>query len=248
MQFGAHVKSLDDIAVLREMGFDLGEVLLKDRKALEYWRESDVRTKLDGDFFLVAHGPREGPPNDLENLWNHYRPALRETLIVAAGLEIRLLTVHLWMDPRFVKPEVLSEKRRALSEVCRFAHELGVVVSLENLSECADDLNQALEEIPELSITLDVGHGQLLTGTNTAYDIIEKLIERVAHVHLHDNRGGGGVKDDLHLPIGNGIIDFPSILGALVRRGYDGTITLELELEDLRSSTVKVKSFLRDLV
>jgi sugar phosphate isomerase/epimerase len=247
MQFGAHVKSLDDIAVLRELGFDLGEVVLKDRQAREYWRASDVRNGLGNDFFLIAHGPREGPPNDPDNLWNNYRPALRETLTVAAELGARLLTVHLWMDPRFVKPELLSQKREALGEVCRFAAGLGVVVSLENLSEDAEDLRRALDEIPELSITLDVGHGQLLTGTNTSYDIIDKLIERVGHVHLHDNRGGGGVKDDLHLPIGSGIIDFPAILGALVRGGYDGTMTLELEQEDLRSSLERVKKLLAGL-
>ncbi len=247
MEFGAHAKSLDDIAVLRELGFDLGEVILKDRQSREYWQASDVKSRLGGDFFLIAHGPREGPPNDLENLWNNYRPALRETLTVAAELGARLLTVHLWMDPRFVKPEILSQKRDALAEVCRFAGSLGVVVSLENLSEDAEDLCRALDEIPELSITLDVGHGQLLTGTNTSHEIIDKLIGRVGHVHLHDNRGGKGVKDDLHLAIGSGIIDFPSILGALVRGGYDGTMTLELEQEDLRSSLERVKNLLGGL-
>lgn len=247
MQFGGHVKSLDDIAVLKEMGFDLGEVVLKDGRAREYWRASNVRNRLGSDFFLIAHGPREGPPNDPDNLWHNYQPALRETLSVAAELGARLLTVHLWMDPRFVKPEILSQKREALAEVCRFASGLGVVVSLENLSEDAEDLRRALDEIPELSITLDVGHGQLLTGTNTSYEIIDKLIKRLGHVHLHDNHGGGGVKDDLHLPIGRGIIDFPSILGALVRGGYDGTMTLELEQEDLRSSLERVKKLLDGL-
>lgn len=248
MHFGAHVKSLDDITILRDLGFDLGEVILKDRQSLEYWLKSDVKKRLGRDFHLIAHGPREGSPNDIDNLWRCYRPAIEETLTVASELGVRFLTMHLWMDPRFVRPEILGGKRRALMEVCRFARALGIVVSLENLSEDAEDLRRALDEIPDLSITLDVGHGQLLTGVNTSYRIIDELVGRVGHVHLHDNRGGKGVKDDLHLPIGDGIIDFPSILKALVRSGYDGTMTLELETEDLRSSLQKVKNLLLDLV
>jgi hypothetical protein len=48
---------------------------------------------------------------------------------------------------------------------------------------------------------------------------------------LHDNRGGQSQADDLHLPIGVGTVDFAAILASLVRAGYDGTMTLEVEPE-----------------
>ena len=35
----------------------------------------------------------------------------------------------------------------------------------------------------------------------------------------------------MHLPIGDSTVDFAAILASLVRAGYDGTMTLEVEPE-----------------
>ncbi len=86
-------------------------------------------------------------------------------------------------------------------------------IGLENLSENALDLKAALDAVPGLGITLDVGHGSCLQKP-TLIRIIDKLADSIKHVHLHDNRGGQGVLDDLHLPIGDGIVEFPRILNA----------------------------------
>jgi sugar phosphate isomerase/epimerase len=77
-------------------------------------------------------------------------------------------------------------------------------------------------------MTLDIGHGELLAPENTAYRFIATFPDRIRHIHIHDNRGGNSPNDDLHLPLGEGIINFPPILSALVHSGYDGTITLEV--------------------
>ncbi|MGI8706674.1 MAG: sugar phosphate isomerase/epimerase family protein, partial [Actinomycetota bacterium] len=73
-------------------------------------------------------------------------------------------------------------------------------------------------------------------GSNRTPELLEAFGDRLAHVHLSDNRGGG---DDLHLPLGAGAIDWRSRLRELKATGYDGTITLEVfsrEREHLRSS------------
>ena len=129
----------------------------------------------------------------------------------------------------------------------RFGRENGVLISLENLSETATDLGPLLEAVPDLGLTLDVGHGQLLTDTNTSFDIIENLSASIKHIHLHDNRGGRGVKDDLHLPLGEGIIDFHGIFERLVKKGYNGTVTLELEKEVLESSRKRIRQIVCDI-
>jgi sugar phosphate isomerase/epimerase len=48
---------------------------------------------------------------------------------------------------------------------------------------------------------------------------------------LHDNHGGTNVTDDLHLPIGQGRVDFPAILQGLKAAGYNGGFSLELKSE-----------------
>ncbi len=102
---------------------------------------------------------------------------------------------------------------------------------LENLSETAEDFEPVIDQVPDLGLTLDVGHANLGGSENKSIAIIEKFGRLIRHVHLHDNRGGQSKDDDLHLPIGTGTVDFPGIMAALLRAGYDGTMTLEVKPE-----------------
>ena len=43
----------------------------------------------------------------------------------------------------------------------------------------------------------------------------ENYPERIKHIHLHDNLGGDSEKDDLHLPVGQGNINFREIFQGL---------------------------------
>lgn len=244
MLYGGHIKALEDIDFLRELKFDLGEVIVRDKTSRTLWSDSGIVNQFEDGFFLIAHGPHEGPPNDLNNLWNTYIPALAETVDIVERMGISFLTIHLWMDPRFVKLAVIEEKKNALRGIVDYGRQHKVVVSLENLSETAADLEAAVNVIPDLAITLDVGHGQLLAQTNTSFSIIDRLGSFIKHVHVHDNRGGSGVRDDLHLSIGDGIVDFPRILKALVGSGYDGTMTLELEKDDLVQGRKRIENII----
>lgn len=247
MLFGGHVKSLNDIEMLRAMSFGFGEVVLRDTKACTYWRDSGVRNRFDDGFFLLAHGPSEGPPNDMDNIGNRYRRALMETIDTAGVMAIELLTIHLWMDRRFVKPAILDRKVKLLQDIVAYGRKNNVQICLENLSESAADLRPVLESVTGLGLTLDIAHAQLLTERNASFDIISDLGPYIRHVHLHDNRGGNSPKDDLHLPVGQGIIDIPAILEALIKRPYDGTVTLELEPEELDDSRKVVAEIIENL-
>ncbi len=246
MLYGGHVKEVEHIALLRDLSFDFGEVILRNRKACDFWQESAIRNRFDDGFFLVAHGPNEGPPNDPAHLRKKYLPILEAVIGTAAAMEIGFLTVHFRMDHRFLEDGVLQEKRLMLAQIVEYAGKKGVTIGLENLSESAEDLAAALEAAPGLRLTLDVGHAELLTTRNRSFDIIADLGDFIHHVHLHDNRGGSGPGDDLHLPVGQGIVDFASIIGKLVGRGYDGTITLELKPEQLEESRRVVQRMVLD--
>jgi hypothetical protein len=64
MFYGAPARSLDDIAKLRRNGFDFGEIAIANAGARRMWWESGVINGGMGKFFLMAHGPLEGDPND----------------------------------------------------------------------------------------------------------------------------------------------------------------------------------------
>jgi sugar phosphate isomerase/epimerase len=57
---------------------------------------------------------------------------------------------------------------------------------------------------------------------------IEAFADRIGHIHVSDNFG----KEDNHLPIGSGSIEFAKILTALKKTGYDGTVTFEVFTPD----------------
>ncbi len=244
MLFGGHVTSSEDVVFLTSHGFDFGEVVFRDGVETGHFKDLATSLPRDKNFFLIGHGPAEGPPNDLENLWQVYYPKLMRTLEAAEQLDIHFLTVHLWFDPRFVKPHVCNEKLKFMEELAQAASPHGILISLENLSENASDLALVVQRISGIALTLDVGHGQLLADRNTSYDIVNELYPWIGHVHLHDNYGGNSVKDDLHLPIGSGRVEIEQILLRLIEKGYTGTATLELKPHELEESLNTVRGMI----
>ncbi|MBW1736932.1 MAG: sugar phosphate isomerase/epimerase, partial [Deltaproteobacteria bacterium] len=89
-----------------------------------------------------------------------------------------------------------------------------------------------------------IGHAQLLSNQNTSYGFIDRFPERIKHVHIHDNRGGDSPDDDLHLPVGKGIIEFGKIFRKVKEIGYHGTITLELRPPEIKTCLPYVKQLL----
>ncbi len=236
MFFGAPVRSLDDIARLRRAGFDFGEIAIANAGARRMWWETGIINGGMGKFFLMAHGPLEGNPNDAGSLWNRYIPNLMVTVDTLNRMSIRSLNIHLLLDRRIVSSLVLTEKIRALKEIVEYGRKNSVAINMENLSETAEDLEPVINEVPSLGLTLDVGHANLGGSENKSIAIIEKFGKLIRHVHLHDNRGGQSKDDDLHLPIGAGTVDFRAIIQSLVGMGYQGTMTLEVKPEDQEAS------------
>ncbi len=91
-----------------------------------------------------------------------------------------------------------------------------------------------------------LGHANLYSAENKSLSIIKKLGKSIRHVHLHDNFGGDSPKADLHLPIGEGNVDFGSIFKALLKIDYNRTITLEVKPEFQGSSRTRLETLLNN--
>jgi sugar phosphate isomerase/epimerase len=130
------------------------------------------------------------------------------------------------------RAEIIRANIKSLRELLATSKQTGVGLMIENLPgdfNNVEQLGELLEPIPELGLHLDTGHSNLHTPVNTCESLLQTYGHRLKHVHMHDNKGGGA---DLHLPLGTGNIDFRAQIRALKRRGYDGTITLEVFSED----------------
>jgi sugar phosphate isomerase/epimerase len=177
---------------------------------------------------------------------NAYLPELKATIDTCFKLGMGLLTIHLGLDRRAVDSFFVNRAVQVLRELVDYGSVRGVTVCLENVTEDAEDLGAVLDPVPGLGITLDVGHAQLGGDVNRSFEIIRRHGSCLRHVHLHDNNGGDH-QDDLHLPIGEGVVDFSAILGALLASDYRGSMTLEVPVAGIRESKERLEGMLRRL-
>jgi sugar phosphate isomerase/epimerase len=244
IHLGGTARSPEDVISLYELGLKFAEIPITNLEAFSALK-GDYRSLMERlPFYYLCHGPQEGNPNDMETLGNAYLPELMRILSIMPELDMRLLTLHLWMDSRFVSREAIAYKTGLLKRVIDRASDSGITICVENLSESSMLLADIFKALPLLGLTLDLGHGELLSKENTSLGFMTRYPERIKHVHLHDNRGGDSQNDDLHLPVGDGIIDFGKIFKELKAIGYSGTITLELRPREIRKCLDHVKKLL----
>jgi len=147
---------------------------------------------------------------------------------------------------KFVLDRAKGYGMESMEAILKKANGLGITLCLENMFPQANFLSQpqefqdVFETFPELRLTLDIGHANLGGGRNRSFEFIQRYAYRIGHVHGNDNFG----KEDNHLPIGAGLIDFDKIIKGLKEAGYSETITLEVFSKDrdyLRISRDKLK-------
>jgi sugar phosphate isomerase/epimerase len=225
-------------------GFDFVDLTLEPPSA---WPADGVEIgRLMGDLGLTGVGhtawylPIASPFTELRDV---ARDAFRRAFDVFAGAGINLVNVH--PDPRVpLHPADRIRKRNAevIGALAEDAAQRGIRLMVENIDRMfcdVDELRVVLDETDELGFHLDVGHANLHLGArapNRTAALVGAFADRLAHVHVSDNRGGG---EDLHLPLGAGTIDWRAAIRALKAGGYDGTVTLEVfsrEREHLRVS------------
>jgi sugar phosphate isomerase/epimerase len=108
------------------------------------------------------------------------------------------------------------------------------------------DLTLELAEEFDLSLCLDTGH--VLAGFPGWFDffeVVEKLLPRLAEVHLHDCRkmpqGMRGYGED-HKPLGTGDLDLGRFLDRLDAANFTGPLVFELNVDEALESLEVVRS------
>jgi len=108
------------------------------------------------------------------------------------------------------------------------------------------DLTLELADELDLSVCLDTGH--VLAGFPGWFDffeVVEKLLPRLAEVHLHDCKkmpeGVRGYGED-HKPLGHGDLELGRFLDRLAQANFRGPVVFELKIEEAIESLKAVKS------
>jgi sugar phosphate isomerase/epimerase len=245
---------VDEIAELGQLGFDYVEISMDPPEALPQ-EVRQLKGKISSvvnryGIGLMAHMPTFLSTADLyESL---RRASVDETvaaLEIASELGISKVVLH---PPyvtglgKFVPNRVKEYALSSLGEIIEKAERLTLTVCLENLFDGAGafttprEFETIWERFPNVNLTLDIGHAFLSGGIENALEFIQAFGKRIRHVHVNDNFG----KEDSHLPLGVGLIDFRRILKELHGSGYDDTMTLEVFSRDrdyLRLSRDKLR-------
>ena len=152
---------------------------------------------------------------------------LIKVMNIAAELDIKTITIHPGMYSMVVsglEERSIMAAKRSLRTLDRMAQECGVRLCVENMPGFKFFLGQTAEQLSELldgtnlPVCLDIGHANTTGQLN---EIIDVLGNRIMNVHIHDNDG----KQDQHLTIGDGNIDFEDCLKRL--SGYGGRYIIE---------------------
>jgi sugar phosphate isomerase/epimerase len=113
----------------------------------------------------------------------------------------------------------------SFAELAELAEPHGIRMMVEHMPDASfsiGDIRAILDADARLGFHLDVGHANV--GGDRLEGLLKAFGARLSHVHLSDNRG----RDDEHMPLGAGRIDWPRAIRLLKQSGYDGTITLEV--------------------
>lgn len=243
-----HLSFPDMLSVYREAGVDAigivdGPQFAADPDALAHFRDSGLQAG-----FCIPSTTSVLPRPQLRASYGGGDDA--ETRIAEICESIRRLApfkpVFCICVPGPVGDYTPDEARAVAVEgyrrVARAAADVGVTVALEplhsSINESFSFVNtlplaiELLDEIdePNTGVLFDVWH---LADTPDILELIGRHVGRILGVHVNDRRDPTRSWCDRVLP-GDGVIDFPAILGALADAGYDGWYELEVISDDGR--------------
>ncbi len=167
--------------------------------------------------------------------------------LTLASNYVNLAVVH----PGYLSPygaqvpyEAYQTNLASLAEICDFAADFGILVAVENMPDFPKIFGKYPDEMQEMlgavgshnvGFTFDVGHANTVGLID---EFLDQLGDRISHVHIHDNMG----EKDEHLPLGEGTVDWKSVMEKL--SDYKGIFVTEMSSIE---EGVKSLEFLRKL-
>lgn len=147
-----------------------------------------------------------------------------------AEVGAKLVNVHIARGVgSFGRDSMYRQNGASFAELAERAAPHGIRMMVEHVPDQItgiDDIRTILDHDRRLGFHLDVGHAHI--GGDRLEGLLKAFADRLCHVHLSDNRG----REDDHMPLGAGRIDWPRAIRLIKQAGYDATITLEVFATD----------------
>lgn len=153
-----------------------------------------------------------------------------DTFETFAHLGAKFVNVH--MSPGihlFDLQDTLRWIGESFAELAERAEPYGIRIMVEHIPKPdykIADIRTVLDADERIGFHLDVGHA--FVKQDRLEGLLKAFASRMVHVHLSDNRG----RNDDHIPLGAGTINWPHIIHLIKQTGYDDTMTLEVFSSD----------------
>ena len=207
-----------------------------DRDNLERWANEAAR---NGLFYQSIHAPFGGDYR-VSHMWQEGEEGKRvanhliECVKDCARFDIPVMVIHPFIGFREHTPTQIGLDNYA--RVVEVANKLGVKLGFENV-EGEEYLAALMEKFwnePCCGFCLDTGHEQCYNGGR---DMMALYGEKLCHTHFNDNLGiilppDASVDltwhNDLHLTMGDGIVDWKGVMDRIDASPYEGPLICEL--------------------
>lgn len=185
------------------------------------------------------------PYNNVRNAW--IGQACND-MKISKKLGCKLINFHFMVHSSILlkyknsRKAILDNYVRSLKYLCHYAEKNGLRIMLENGEEKFEDYKYILDRVPKLNVHFDVGHAFISGKMKNIKKFFSYFEERIAHIHIHDNHG----KQDEHLPLRKGNINWKNVAFLINKYNYNKTITLEVftSSKDLLKSKKYIQSLL----
>jgi len=142
----------------------------------------------------------------------------------------------------FYPGEDWLQNRRTAQLLYKIAKDYGLNIAIENVPEPypflmkgIKDFERFYSEVSEpIGLALDVGHSNINGQTE---QFLKTFADKIVHIHAHDNDG----RDDSHLGIGYGTVNWHRFVSLLRNISYNKVVIVE-SVEKVPESVQKLKS------
>ncbi|MBZ9570912.1 sugar phosphate isomerase/epimerase [Methanobrevibacter sp. TMH8] len=231
----------ENLKILEELNIDYIEILLE-------YPNSNIDTDLlnSFNFTYTVHSPIIDL--NIASLNKSIQMTSINEIVKSIGLanslDSDIVVVHPGSVPFLARnhlDKVLAKCRESLVTLDNYAKDNGVSLAVENMPNIdsflykdINELNKLLNNL-DMSMTLDIGHGAV-----TGFSENQMYFDSVKHIHLSDNNHD----HDMHYGLGEGSIDFKTIIDIFEKNKYDGIYVIEVNNME---SVIKSIEYLKKL-
>lgn len=168
---------------------------------------------------------------------------IKNSIDLAVKLDCDICVVHPGKIPflaRGMEKQIYPIANQSIKEIGDYSKDCGVIAAVENMPNINEFIYQNIHDLKEILevygmyMTLDIGH-----GNTCQYQADEMYYDIIKHIHVHDNLAD----TDSHLGIGDGNIDFKTLINTFEKNGYDGIYMIETNTtEDVKKSLDYLKN------